>query len=99
MDREIAGRGRVYLCDDKDVLVTRYHISCVVGRLECEGLFAAEDRTGFDGLLHRVGVIRDKVSFLWGYIFHTSPRRFVVSLVTGARVLVAFEVVRDTTPT
>ena len=57
----MAGRGKVYLCDDVDVLVMCYHISCVVGRLGREGSLAADCRAGFDGMLHRVGVIRDKV--------------------------------------
>lgn len=51
----------MYLCDDEEVLVTRYHINCVVGKFEHGGLFDADNRTGFDSLLHSVGVMRDKV--------------------------------------
>lgn len=49
------------MCKDPEVYVTRYHLSCVVGRLEHRGLFKADNTAGFDGLLHRVGVMRDKV--------------------------------------
>lgn len=63
----IIGRGAVYLCKDPAVRVTRYHLNCVVGKLEHLGLFESDDTAGFDGLLHRVGVMRDKVQLcaLW----------------------------------
>lgn len=51
----------MYLCEDEDVLVTRFHIGCVVGKFEDDGLLDPDNRTGFDGLLHSVGVMRDKV--------------------------------------
>lgn len=51
----------MYLCDDEEVLVTAYHINYVVGKFEHDGRLAADNRTGFDGLLHSVGVLRDKV--------------------------------------
>lgn len=57
------GRGTVYLCKDPAVRVTRYHLNCVVGKLEHLGLFENDDTAGFDGLLHRVGVMRDKVRY------------------------------------
>ncbi|CAM9732270.1 unnamed protein product, partial [Hapterophycus canaliculatus] len=56
----VRGRGPVYLCKDPEVRVTRYHLNCVVGKLERLGLFDGDDTAGFDGLLHRVGVMRDK---------------------------------------
>lgn len=51
----------MYLCKDRGVVVTRYHLNCVVGKLEHLGLFAANNTAGFDGLLDRVGVMRDQV--------------------------------------
>lgn len=59
---DIAGRGKVYLCEDEAVVVTRYHINCVVGSLEHKGMLNSDNRTGFDGLLHSVGVMRNKVN-------------------------------------
>ncbi|CAM9583695.1 unnamed protein product, partial [Ectocarpus sp. 8 AP-2014] len=58
--------GKVYLCKDRGVLVTRYHLNCVVGKLEHLGLFGRDNMAGFDGLLHRVGVMRDKGGKIYG---------------------------------
>lgn len=55
------GLGTVHLCKDQAVVVTRYHLNCVVGKLEHLGLFAMNNTAGFDGLLHRIGVMRDQV--------------------------------------
>lgn len=49
------------MCKDRGVVVTRYHLNCVVGELEHLGLFTTHNTAGFDGLLHRVGVMRDQV--------------------------------------
>ncbi|CAN0239697.1 unnamed protein product [Pylaiella littoralis] len=62
----VKGRGKVYMCKDPDVVVTRYHLSCVVGELEHRGLLRADNTAGFDGLLHRVGVMRDKGGTIYG---------------------------------
>ncbi|CBJ27608.1 conserved unknown protein [Ectocarpus siliculosus] len=62
----VKGRGKVYLCKDRGVLVTRYHLNCVVGKLEHLGLFGRDNMAGFDGLLHRVGVMRDKGGKIYG---------------------------------
>lgn len=62
-----SGIGKVYLCDDEEVLVTRYHINWVVGNFVHDGTIDTDNRTGFDGLLHSVGVMRDKVS--WSLLF------------------------------
>lgn len=55
------GVGKVYLCEDEDVLVTRYHIDRVVGRFQRAGVLGPDNATGVPGLLHRIGVMRDKV--------------------------------------
>lgn len=57
----VAGRGRVYLCSDDRVVVTKEHIDKVVGRLQLEGKFGDDNRAGFPGQLHRVSVMRRKV--------------------------------------
>eukprot|EP00904_Undaria_pinnatifida_P003383 jgi/Undpi1/13045/HiC_scaffold_8.g02708.m1 len=62
----VRGIGKVYLCDDEEVLVTAYHINYVVGKFEHDGRLAADNRTGFDGLLHSVGVLRDKSGSIYG---------------------------------
>ena len=50
------------MCDDEDVVVTRYHIKCVTGKFERAGMLGENSNAaGFPGLLHRVGVMRDKV--------------------------------------
>jgi len=56
------GIGKLYLCRDPAVVVSRYHLNCVVGKMEHLGLFGPDNMAGFDGLLHRVGVMRDKAS-------------------------------------
>ena len=58
----LAGRGRVFLVEDESVLVTKEHIDKVVGNLERNGQFGTDNRAGFPGKLHRISVMRDKVS-------------------------------------
>lgn len=65
----LSGIGKVYLCDDEEVLVTRYHINCVVGKFVHDGTIDTDNRTGFDGLLHSVGVMRDKVPWSLRLLF------------------------------
>jgi len=86
------GLGKVYLCKDQAVLVSRYHLNCVVGKMERLGLFVADNTAGFDGLLHRVGVMRDKVDtrldhITWNHVvvpgmLHTSRFSYVLKQPT-----------------
>lgn len=75
-----AGLGKIYLCNDEHVLVTRYHISCVVGKFEREGVLDHDNATGFPGLLHRLGVMRDKVNrWMSLLILHLITKMVIVS--------------------
>lgn len=52
------GRGRIYLCSDESVVVTKKDIEKLVGRLDLEGKFGDDNRAGFPGQLHRLSVMR-----------------------------------------
>lgn len=54
------GRGKLYLCSDEAVVVTKGHIEKMVGRLDSEGRFGADNRAGLPGQLHRISVMRSK---------------------------------------
>lgn len=53
-------RGKLYLCDDETVVVTKAHVDKVVGRLDSEGRFGHDNRAGVPGQLHRVSVMRSR---------------------------------------
>lgn len=57
------GHGRVFLCSDESVVVTKEHIDELVGELDREGRFGDDNRAGFPGQLHRLSVMRTKVSY------------------------------------
>lgn len=50
----------MFLCCDKDVVVTAGHIDKVVGQLERDGKIGDDNRAGFPGQLHRVSVLRGR---------------------------------------
>ncbi|CAM9303322.1 unnamed protein product [Ectocarpus sp. 13 AM-2016] len=54
------GRGKLFLCSDEGVVVTKEHIDMVVGRLDLEGKFAGDNRAGVPGQLHRISVMRSR---------------------------------------
>lgn len=54
------GKGKLYLCNDETVVVTRAHIATVVGRLDSEGKFGHDNRAGVPGQLHRLSVMRSR---------------------------------------
>ncbi|CAN0118413.1 unnamed protein product [Ectocarpus fasciculatus] len=56
----LQGRGKLFLCSDKSVVVTKEHIDRVVGRLDLEGKFAGDNRAGVPGQLHRISVMRSR---------------------------------------
>ncbi|CAN0377474.1 unnamed protein product [Ectocarpus sp. 12 AP-2014] len=56
----LQGRGKLFLCSDKSVVVTKEHIDMVVGRLDLEGKFAGDNRAGVPGQLHRISVMRSR---------------------------------------
>lgn len=53
-------RGKLYLCNDEAVVVTKAHIDRAVGRLNSEGRFGHDNRAGVPGQLHRVSVMRSR---------------------------------------
>lgn len=55
-----AGR-RVYLCNDDRDVVTSGDVARMVQPFEEDGAFGNDDRAGFNGQLHRLSVMRNRV--------------------------------------
>lgn len=79
------GLGKTYLCNDAQVLVTRYHIDYVVREFEREGLLSTDDLAGFSGLLHKIAVMRDKVGNDGGQRGRRHPARRLWYPALGAK--------------
>ncbi|CAN0066914.1 unnamed protein product, partial [Sphacelaria rigidula] len=59
-------RGRIFLCSNERVVVTKEHINMVVGDLDRQRRIGDDNRAGFPGQLHRLSVMRDKTRRIYG---------------------------------
>ncbi|CAM9260422.1 unnamed protein product, partial [Choristocarpus tenellus] len=62
----IQGHGSIFLCEDKEILVTREHLEAMTKDLERNRGFGPDNRAGVDGELHRISAMRDKQGKIYG---------------------------------